>query len=128
MAEINPIRAVGSNTTLPAPAKYIYNAQDVSAPDAGRTEDVKMQKKRIGLVPAFDLGWNALTLAEISAVLKAFVQNEYFQFDHLDPMVGGFVTEEFYVGDRSAPLYNSTLDFWENVEFTVIRRDGKKIL
>jgi len=122
----NPIRSVGGATIAypSSPGGYVWELEDVSAPDAGRTEDVTMQKKRIGQVVALSLRWAGLTLAEVSTILKAF-NPEYFNVTYLDPMAGDFVTAEFYVGNRTAPMYNSTLNLWESVSFRIIKRRGK---
>ena len=121
----NPLKSVGGISLKPPDAEdgYKWDLEDVSASDAGRTEDVKMQKKRIGQVDAISLKWSGLTTAEISAILKAF-NPEYITVEYLSPLEGGFVTKEFYVGNRSAPMYSSALNLWENVTFKIIARGG----
>lgn len=120
MAENNPIYSV-NGAAVKCPSSYLWKQEDVSAADAGRTEDCKMHKKRIGKVVGLELVWNSLSTAEVSAILTAF-EPEYITVRYLDARQGGYVTSEFYVGDRSAPLYNSVLDIWENLSFNIIER------
>ncbi len=117
---MNPIATV-DGAAVKCPSSYVYHLQDVSAPGAGRTEDTQMQKMRIAQKVKLDLVWSGVTTAELSAILQAF-NPEYIMINYLDAMSGGFVTKEFYVGDRASPMYNATMGLWENVEFNVIER------
>lgn len=119
---MNPLTSVDGKTVR-CPTSFVWNLQDISAPDAGRTEDTVMQKMRVGQARSISLSWSYLTTDEISVILTAF-NPEYISVTYLDPMVGGSRTSEFYVGDRSAPMYNATLDLWENVSFNIIERSG----
>lgn len=120
MAAVNPIESV-DNVAVKCPAEYTYRLQDVSAPGAGRTEDMLMQKMRLGQKVKIDLKWSACTTDEVSAILQAF-NPEYIEVKYLDAYAGAFVTKTFYVGDRSSPMYNATLGLWENVSFNIIER------
>lgn len=121
----NPIQSVnGVSVKCPdAEDGYLWDLEDISKSDAGRTEDTKMDKGRIGQVISLTLKWSGLTNDEISALLQAF-NPEYINVRYLDPMTGGFVTSEFYVGNRSAPLYNSALGLWDSLSFKIIKRSG----
>lgn len=125
MEDFNPIKSVdGVSVKCPdAEEGYQWDLEDISKSDAGRTEDTVMDKGRIGQVVALSLKWSGLTTAEISAILKAF-NPEYITVCYLDPMAGEYVTAEFYVGNRSATLYNSAMDIWEGVSFKIIKRSG----
>ena len=123
----NPISWVGTQasggTPVKCPSSYVWKLEDVSAPSAGRTEDTVMQKKRIGQVVALELSWQNITTSEASTILTAF-NSEYLYVNYLDPKAGTYVTAQFYVGDRSAPLYNSRLGRWSNIAFNIIKRSG----
>ena len=121
----NPIETVNS-ASVKCPSSYTYELMDVSSADAGRTEDTNMDKMRIGQCVKLQLSWNGLTTAEVSAILTAF-NPEYITVKYLDAMAGGYRTSEFYVGDRSSPLYNSALGLWENVSFNIIERSGLRV-
>lgn len=40
-------------------------------------------------------------------------------------MLGGYRSSEFYIGDRSTPMYSSKLDIWSNLTFNIIERSGQ---
>lgn len=106
-----------------APTTYKWELEDVSASDAGRTEDVAMHKKRIGQVVKLELTWEYLTTEQVSDLLQAF-NPEYLTVCYLDAMKGKFVTSEFYVGNRTAPMFNAKQGLWETLEFNLIERYG----
>jgi hypothetical protein len=119
----NPIQSV-DGATVPCPSSYTYKLSDISAADAGRTEDTTMDKMRIGQCVHLELQWSYLTTAEVSTVLTAF-NPEYISVTYLDAKAGDYLTSTFYVGDRSAPLYNSVKGRWTNVSFNIIERSGR---
>lgn len=124
MPDYNPIAYVGSQgTTVKCPSSFQWELDDISAADAGRTEDTVMHKKRIGQVVALSLGWNNVTTAEASAILTAF-NPEYITVSYLDPKAGTYVESEFYVGNRTAPMYNARLGLWSNISFKIVERSG----
>lgn len=125
MAGLNPIQSV-NGVAVKCPSSFTYDLDDVSAADAGRTEDTVMDKMRIGQCVKLHLTWNALTWAEASAILKAF-NPEYLTITYMDAMEGTWRTSEFYVGDRSAPMYNAAVGLWSNVSFNVIERSGLRV-
>lgn len=119
----NPIRKVDGTDIAAVPSSYVWKLEDVSAPDAGRTEDIVMHKKRVGQVKGIELSWNYLSISTASTILKAF-NPEYIMVEYLDAQEGDYVTAEFYVGNRSAPMYNATLGLWENISFNLVKRKG----
>lgn len=120
----NPITSV-DGVAVPCPSKYQYDLQDISDSDAGRTEDTKMHKKRIGQCVKIELAWNYVTTAQLSTILQAF-NPEYISVRYLDGLNGAYRTSEFYVGDRTAPMYNADRGLWENVSFNIIERSGER--
>lgn len=118
--EFNPIRGV-NGIEVPCPSNYKQILSDVSKADSGRTEDGKMWKEKIGQLVKIELEWSYLNTAQVSLILSAF-DPEYFNVEFLDAKSGTFKTSEFYVGDRTAPLYNSRLDIWEGLTFNIIER------
>lgn len=121
-SELNPIRSVDGKA-VKCPSSYLWRLEDVSASDAGRTEDTVMQKKRIGQLVSLELSWQNITTEEASELLQAF-NPEYIQVCYLDAMAGKYVTSTFYVGNRSAPMYNASKGLWSNLSFNVIKRSG----
>lgn len=123
MNEFNPIQSVGG-ASVKCPSVYEWSLQDISASDAGRTESTIMDKMRLGQCVKIKLAWNYITTEEASAILTAF-NPEYLDVSYLDPMRGTYRTSEFYVGDRTAPAYNTKMGLWTNVEFNIIERSGR---
>lgn len=121
-SENNPIRSVDGKS-VKCPSSYLWKLEDVSASDAGRTEDTMMHKKRIGQLVGIELSWQNIPTSEVSAILKAF-NPEYIKVCYLDAMQGKYITSEFYVGNRSAPMYNAAKGLWQNVSFNLIERSG----
>lgn len=119
-AGMNPLKSVGGKT-VKCPSQYKWEQIDVSASDAGRTEDGLMHKKKIRTVDGITLEWAYPTTTELKAILAAF-SAEYISITYLSPTAGDFMTKTFYVGDRSSPMYNSTLNRWENVSFKIVER------
>lgn len=120
MPNYNPIVSV-DGVAVPCPSSYTYNLEDTSAADAGRTEDGVMHKKRIGQVVGLDLAWQNIPTSAVSQILQAF-NPEYITVVYLDAMQGTTVTKIFYVGNRSAPMYNARKGLWSNVSFKIIER------
>ncbi len=121
-SENNPILSVDGKS-VKCPSSYLWKLEDISASDAGRTEDTVMDKKRIGQLVGIELSWQNISTSEASAILKAF-NPEYIKVCYLDAMQGKYVTSEFYVGNRSAPMYNAAKRLWQNVSFNLVERSG----
>ena len=117
----NPIRIVDGETYVPAPSKYQWGLQDISDSESGRTEDELMHKNRIGQKIKLELEWDALSIAEAAEVLQAF-NPEYVEITYLDALEGGFQTKTFYIGDRSAPLFNAYTGLWDSISFNAIEQ------
>lgn len=120
--EYNPLRSVDGKA-IKCPSSFQWKLEDISASDAGRTEDTKMDKKRIGQIRKLELEWQNISMEDAAAILQAF-NPEYITVCYLDAMKGDWVTSEFYVGNRSAPLYNSRLHVWNNISFNIVERSG----
>lgn len=122
--KINPIAWV-DNQAVPCPSSYEWGLDDLSDSDSGRTQDTVMDKQKLGQVVKIKFTWQNVTTETASIILKAF-NPEYINVRYLDPMENGFRTAEFYVGNRTAPLYNSTLGVWKSISFNIIERDGRR--
>lgn len=118
----NPIRSVDGKAVI-CPSSYQWKLEDVSASDAGRTEDTMMHKNRIGQVVGLELVWNNVSIEDAAELLQAF-NPEYIDVTYLDAMEGKYITSEFYVGNRSAPLYNSRIGKWSKISVNLIKRSG----
>ena len=116
----NPIQSV-DGAVVPCPSSYEYKLSDVSAADAGRTEDGLMHKMRIAQKVHLELKWQNIKTSDVSTILTAF-NPEYISVNYLDAMSGSYQTKTFYVGDRSVPSYNTALGIWSNVAFNIIEQ------
>ena len=122
VAPVLPNGSIGTPVTnLPDVSGYEYKLQDISAPTAGRTEDLVAHKKRMGQAVRLELEWKALSISKNSQVMKAF-NPEYVQVEYLDGLEGEYMTKIFYVGDRASPLFNAVKGRWENTTFGIVQR------
>lgn len=86
---------------IKTPSKFDLTYQDVSAKDAGRTQDALMHKNRVARKISISLAWNNPTPEEIDAIFSAF-SPEYF--DVTFPFGTSMITRTFYAGDQAYPM------------------------
>lgn len=105
------------------PSKYHPVLQDISASDAGRTDDMVMHKNRVGQKWKISLAWNGTTPEETASILQAF-DPEYFMVTFINPKTNSTETREFYSGDRSAPMKQWFVGgkLYEQISFDIIER------
>ena len=115
----NPIQSVGG-VAIPCPSKYDWKLSDVSAADAGRTEDALMHKMRISQKVHIELEWQNVGDAVARTVLTAF-QPEYISVNYYDYKAMAFQTKTFYVGDRQVTSYNRVLGIG-TIAFNIIEQ------
>lgn len=120
----NPIQSV-DGAAVACPSAYVYKLEDSSPSIAGRTDDTMMHKLRNGQEIALELTWRNIPTEVGSQVIKAF-NPEYINVEYLDLLIGDYVTKRFYVGNRSAPMYNAELGLWESISFKIIIRSGQE--
>jgi hypothetical protein len=117
----NPIQSVGG-TVVPVPSKYDWKLSDVSAADAGRTEDALMHKMRIAQKVHIELEWQNVSDVDARTILTAF-NPEYINVNYYDFKAMSFQTKRFYVGDRSVSAYNRTAGMeYSTISFNIIER------
>ena len=118
--QYSPIQSVGGVTNIPAPSKYDWKLSDVSAADAGRTEDALMHKMRIAQKVHLELEWQNVNDSDASVILNAF-QSEYINITYYDYKSMTFLSKRFYVGDRSVTSYNRRMGIG-TISFNVIEQ------
>lgn len=123
-SEFNPIRGVNGNA-IPCPSAYTFILSDVSAADAGRTEDTIMHKNKLGELVKIELSFQNIDNEKLYKVLNAF-NDEYFTVEFYHPKYMTFKTSVFYVGDRTSPMYNHRLGVWQNLNLNIIERKAAK--
>lgn len=121
----NPIQSVGGVTDIPCPSTYLWELEDTSGKGAGRTEEhIRMNKMRLGQLSAFTLAWQGLTTEQAHLVLTMF-NPEYIMVSCLDPLYGGYVLREYYVGNRSAGLFDAQRGLWNDISFRIVQREDE---
>ena len=111
-------------TGLPQPTEYPWKQSDISGPNAGRTLAYVMNKQRKGIARSLTLKWEKLTFSEAATVLSAF-KPEYVRIEFLDAEAGGWVTKDFYVGDRETVLKSpQPPGCWDSVTIPIIQRNA----
>lgn len=117
----NMIKADGEK--VKTPSVFSWGLQDISASDAGRTDDAVMHKNRIAKKRKIDLAWAMPTPEEAHAILVAF-DPEYINLTYYDPLDGAIVTRTFYTGDKTAPVKIWTVSNkrYESISFNLIER------
>lgn len=108
--EYYPIKTI-DGVSIPCPSSYQFNMQDVSASDAGRTQDGMMHKEQIGQCVKLECEWQNIRTSALTTLLQA-LDTEYMEVVYLNPKRGGYYRGTFYVGDRTAPSYNVRLGIW----------------
>lgn len=124
MSDYNPIKSVDGKA-IKCPSGYKWSLNDISASDAGRTEDTNMDKKRIGQCVKLEMEWQNVSIEDASAIIRAF-HPEYVEICYLDAELGEYRTSIFYTGDKPAQLYNAYRGVWSSVAFNAIERSGKR--
>ena len=108
-------------TDVPCPSSYSWKLSDVSASDAGRTENAIMHRKYITRKRHLELEWQNVTRDQAYKIIRAFSTTaEYISIRYWDVLANGYVTGNFYSGDRESPTYNMALGIQSSVKFNVI--------
>ena len=58
-----------NGVAIKCPSSFSFGLQDISSPDAGRTQDTLMHKERVGQKVKLELSWNGLTWEENNQLL-----------------------------------------------------------
>lgn len=131
----------GAFTDIPVnPYKMDWGNNDISADDAGRTEDAKMHKNKIAEKRKVGLAWRNLSLLNTAKILWLF-KSEYIDvqyYDALPPDVNPFaegmteeaflqaawITKTFYVGDRAASvqMWTDEKQLYGDINFSIIEQ------
>ena len=102
------------------PSTFEWGEQDISDPNAGRTQGGKMYKGTICRKVTISLAWNAID-AESEAQILTAIDPENFDVTYHDPKTNRDVTKTFYVGDRKATAVKRfDEDLRDNLSFQII--------
>lgn len=111
-----------NGVAIAAPKTFSVEINDIDG-ETSRNARGDMLRDRIATKRKLNLEWPALTNSEISAILKA-VKDVYFSVEYPDPEEGTNLTKTFYVGSRTAPMYNynNGNPKWENLKMNFIEK------
>lgn len=109
---------------IPTPAEYQAGIEDLSTEQTGRTLDGTMHKDVVASKDYYECKWIFLSWDDIATILNAINEKESFNFTYADPRVPNrFITNKFYVGERSAAALNLTdpKKSWKSLTLKFIR-------
>lgn len=109
---------------IPTPAEYQAGIEDLSTEQTGRTLDGTMHKDVVASKDYYECKWVFLSWNDIATILNAINEKESFNFTYADPRVPNrFITNKFYVGERSAAALNLTdpKKSWKSLTLKFIR-------
>jgi hypothetical protein len=108
------------------PMTLTWDIYDLDSEDgAGRDQSGRMFRDRVAVKRKISCTWPPLGLMEMSVLLKA-MDNVFFTLRFPDAHDGMYREGEFYVGDRSTPLYRwnneKQMFLWEGLSANFIER------
>jgi len=106
------------------PKEFSVTTMDLDDGDSSvRASDGTLTRDRIAVKTQIDLSWGVLKWAEISSILKA-MESIFFDFYYPDPVIGGYTTKKFYVGNRPAPVAvdNGVDLLWSGLKVTLTQQ------
>ena len=93
--------------------------------ESGRSASGKMQRNMLGTCYTYKVTLPPCTTDLMRTALRA-LSGKYQECTFFDPIKGANRTSTYYVGDRTASVYNYGLDLWNSLEFTMIEKDPRK--
>lgn len=110
-----------NGVAIPTPSSFQASVLDIS--NAERNANGDMNIDRVATKRKIEVEWKQISNTSMSALLKA-VEDIFFTVTYPDPYTGTEQTKTFYVGDRTAPMYNYNAGspVWENLKMNFIER------
>ena len=111
-----------NSTDIKDPKVFQVEIQDIDK-ESERNANGTMVRTRVATKRKLNIEWGPLSNSEISNILKS-VESVFFTAKYPDPMVGGYTTKTFYVGDRTAPALKVTNGVvrWEGLKMNLIEK------
>ena len=108
------------------PKTLTWDIYDLDAEEgAGRNQSGEMFRDRVAVKRKINCTWGPLELEEMSRLLKS-MDDVFFTLRYPDAHDGMYREGEFYVGDRSTPLYmwneKKQKYLWEGLSANFIER------
>lgn len=112
-------------TAIPAPNDWGWSLMDISAPDAGRTQDGDntMYKMRVNQKRKLQPTWKNRSASDVSTILQAF-QPEYVYVQYLDALTNSYQVRQFYTGDKQVSMRTLHIGgaVYSQLSFSIIER------
>lgn len=86
--------------------------------------DGSMLRNKLATKVSLNLEWNTLSVQEMSRILKA-IDPTFFPVTYFSPQEGAFITSEFYVAEKSVPIYsyiNGQIKYNAGFSFSLVER------
>lgn len=93
--------------------------------ESGRSASGNMKRNMLGTCYTYKVTMPPSNTDAVRAGLRELL-DAYQTCTFFDPIAGGNRTATYYVGDRTAPVYNYTLDLWDSWSFTMIEKTPRK--
>ena len=108
------------------PQTLTWDIYDLDSEDgAGRNQEGLMFRDRVAVKRKLSCTWPPMDNAEISKLLKA-MSSVFFTIRYPDAYDGAYREGEFYVGDRSTPMYMWNAEkgkyLWQGLSANFIER------
>jgi hypothetical protein len=107
------------------PMTLTWDIYDLDSEDAGRNQLGQMFRDRVAVKRKINCTWPPMNDFEMAALLQA-MDDVFFTLRYPDAHDGGYREGEFYVGDRSTPVYmwnNEKQKYlWEGLSANFIER------
>lgn len=107
--------------SIPTPSTMTVGVMDIT--DATRNARGNLIAEIITTKRKLNLSYKYLTSSQLSTLLKA-IEPMFFQVEYIDPVIGGWRTGTFYVGDRNVEVFtyvNENIRY-KNITFNFIER------
>lgn len=105
----------------PSGCTFVY--QDLDH-ESGRSMDGSMQRNKLATKISLNLEWNTIDVKEMSRILNA-IKPTFFEATYFSPEKGEFTTSEFYVSEKSIPVYsyvNGQIKYNSGFSFSLVER------
>ena len=110
--------------SIPTPTSYVFDVEDLSSEETGRTMDGIMHKDVVAVKDTYECTWRKLSWEDAATLMNALDGKRDFAFTHADPRVPGqWITNRFYVGKRGGAALNlkDPKRSWSDITMTFIR-------
>lgn len=106
------------------PTQLTWTLSDISSDNSGRNSAGSMMKDRIAQKVKLSCQWAFLSQADAATLLQAINTNIFFSVTYPDALQGRTVTNTFYVGDRTVPMFSfqNGVSGWQNIAFDLIQQ------